>query len=72
MAVELIQRLASELTTDPLPLTRLKIFSLSVILLWLLVAVRTLLKARTGEIFVAPCLADLRPKSQQAGADRTV
>ncbi|KAF3767760.1 putative C4-dicarboxylate transporter/malic acid transport protein [Cryphonectria parasitica EP155] len=48
------------------------IFSISVILLWLLVAARTLLKARTGEIFVAPCLADLRPKTQQADADRTV
>lgn len=48
------------------------IFSISVILLWLLVAVRTLLQALTGEIFVAPCLADLRPKAQQGGADRTV
>lgn len=55
-----------------LPLTWLNIFSLSVILLWLLVAVRTLLKACTGEIFIAPCLAELRPKSQQDGADRTV
>ncbi|PSR78516.1 voltage-dependent anion channel-domain-containing protein [Coniella lustricola] len=48
------------------------IFSVSVILLWLIVATRTLLKARTGEIFVAPCLGDLRPKTQQGGANRTV
>ncbi|KUI54815.1 Sulfite efflux pump SSU1 [Cytospora mali] len=48
------------------------LFSISVILLWLLVAVRTLLRARTGEMFVAPCLGDLRPKTQQADGDRTV
>ncbi|CAI0652591.1 unnamed protein product [Colletotrichum noveboracense] len=48
------------------------IFSLSVCLLWLLVAVRTLHQAMPGEIFFAPCLKDLRDKQAQAGSDRRV
>ncbi|WYZ45214.1 hypothetical protein EsH8_VIII_000530 [Colletotrichum jinshuiense] len=46
------------------------IFSLSVCLLWLLVAVRTFHQAISGDIFFAPCLKDLRDKQAQAGSDR--
>ncbi|KAK1699988.1 voltage-dependent anion channel [Colletotrichum godetiae] len=48
------------------------IFSLSVCFLWLLVAVRTLHQAISGEIFFAPCLKDIRDKQAQAGSDRRV
>ncbi|KAF6844462.1 c4-dicarboxylate transporter malic acid transport [Colletotrichum musicola] len=48
------------------------VFSISVCLLWLLVAVRTLHQAISGEIFFAPCLKDLRDKQSQAGSDRRV
>ncbi|KAF6820230.1 c4-dicarboxylate transporter malic acid transport [Colletotrichum sojae] len=48
------------------------VFSISVCLLWLLVAVRTLHQAISGEIFFAPCLRDLRDKQAQAGSDRRV
>ncbi|KAI1081333.1 voltage-dependent anion channel [Whalleya microplaca] len=47
------------------------IFSCSVFALWLLVAVRTLRLALTGEMFFAPCLGDIRPKTSQADGDRT-
>ncbi|KAH7167539.1 voltage-dependent anion channel [Fusarium sp. MPI-SDFR-AT-0072] len=46
--------------------------SLSVILLWIVVATRTAKLAITGEMFHAPCLKDLRDKSQAAGSDRRV
>ena len=36
------------------------IFSVAVVILWIVVAVGTLSKAWTGEIFFAPCLGDLR------------
>ncbi|KAJ0296251.1 hypothetical protein COL516b_011781 [Colletotrichum fioriniae] len=49
-----------------------QIFSLSVCLLWLLVAVRTLHQAISGEIFFAPCLNDIRDKQAQAESDRRV
>ncbi|CRK17724.1 hypothetical protein BN1708_003005 [Verticillium longisporum] len=48
------------------------VLSLSVCLLWLVVAVRTLRLALTGEMFHAPCLKDLREKGQQGGGDRRV
>lgn len=37
----------------------LQIFSVAVILLWIMVSVGTLKKALNGDIFVAPCLKDL-------------
>lgn len=46
--------------------------ALSVILLWVVVATRTAKLAITGEMFHAPCLKDLRDKSQAAGSDRRV
>lgn len=49
-----------------------QILSLSVVLLWITVASRTLKMAVTGEMFQAPCLKDLREKNQAAGSDRTV
>ena len=49
-----------------------QILSLSVVLLWVTVASRTLKMAVTGEMFQAPCLKDLREKNQAAGSDRTV
>lgn len=48
------------------------IISLSVVLLWIVVATRTLKLVITGEMFHAPCLKDLRDKSQAAGSDRRV
>lgn len=48
------------------------VFSLSVCLLWLVVAVNTLRQAVSGEIFHAPCLKDIREKGQQGGEDRRV
>jgi hypothetical protein len=38
----------------------MKIISLNVVILWFVVAVGTLKKAITGEIFYAPCLGDLK------------
>jgi tellurite resistance protein TehA-like permease len=38
----------------------MKIISLTVVILWFVVAVGTLKKAITGEIFFAPCLGDLK------------
>jgi hypothetical protein len=38
----------------PLP----QIFSLAVVLLWLLVGTRTLISAISGKIFYAPCVAE--------------
>ncbi|KAM0563581.1 hypothetical protein ACHAPJ_001305 [Fusarium lateritium] len=46
--------------------------SLAVVLLWMVVATRTLKLVVTGEMFHAPCLKDLREKSQAAGSDRRV
>ncbi|KAJ4270344.1 Plasma membrane sulfite pump involved in sulfite metabolism [Fusarium torreyae] len=46
--------------------------SLAVVLLWMVVATRTLKLVITGEMFHAPCLKDLREKSQAAGSDRRV
>ncbi|KAM0374197.1 hypothetical protein HYE67_006294 [Fusarium culmorum] len=48
------------------------IISLAVVVLWVVVAARTLKLAITGEMFHAPCLKDLREKSQAAGSDRRV
>lgn len=49
-----------------------QILSLSVLLLWIVVATRTVKLAITGEMFHAPCLKDLRDKSEAAGSDRRV
>ncbi|KAI0477352.1 voltage-dependent anion channel [Xylariaceae sp. FL0804] len=46
------------------------IFSASVFLLWLLVGIRTVHMAITGQIFHAPCLQDLRPKHAQVDANK--
>ncbi|KAF5026838.1 hypothetical protein F66182_1032 [Fusarium sp. NRRL 66182] len=46
--------------------------SLAVVLLWVVVATRTVKLVITGEMFHAPCLEDLRDKSQAAGSDRRV
>ncbi|CAM1511358.1 Fc.00g088710.m01.CDS01 [Cosmosporella sp. VM-42] len=48
------------------------ILSLSVVLLWCVVAIRTVMLVVTGEMFHAPCLKDLRDKDQAAGSDRRV
>ncbi|KAK7218749.1 hypothetical protein V2G26_006752 [Clonostachys chloroleuca] len=48
------------------------ILSLSVVLLWAVVAVRTMLQVITGEMFFAPCLGDIRPKEHAGGEDRRV
>lgn len=40
-------------------------FSVSVMLLWIVVATGTLRKALTGELFFAPCLKDLEGKEEQ-------
>ncbi|KAM4056753.1 voltage-dependent anion channel domain-containing protein [Hirsutella rhossiliensis] len=48
------------------------VISLSVFLLWLMVASRTLHLALTGDIFFAPCLKDLRDKEQTSGCDKEV
>ena len=55
-----------------LVLTVIQILSLSVVLLWITVATRTMRMAITGDMFQAPCLKDLREKSQAAGSDRRV
>ncbi|KAF4449928.1 hypothetical protein F53441_6847 [Fusarium austroafricanum] len=46
--------------------------SILVVLLWVFVATQTAKLAITGEMFHAPCLKDLREKSQAAGSDRRV
>jgi hypothetical protein len=38
----------------------MKIISLTVVILWFVVAAGTVKKAITGEIFFAPCLGDLK------------
>ena len=43
-----------------------QIFSVAVTLLWIMVAVGTVRRAWTGEIFFAPCLKDLEGKKAQA------
>ncbi|KND93087.1 Sulfite efflux pump SSU1 [Tolypocladium ophioglossoides CBS 100239] len=45
--------------------------SLSVLLLWVMVAARTLHLVVTGEMFFAPCLKDLREKDQAGSCDKT-
>jgi len=45
---------------------------MSVLLLWVVVAAKTVQLAVSGKLFFAPCLGDLRKKEQQAGSDRTV
>ncbi|KAH9216690.1 C4-dicarboxylate transporter/malic acid transport protein-like protein [Leptodontidium sp. 2 PMI_412] len=42
------------------------IFSVAVTLLWIMVAIGTIRRAWTGEIFFAPCLKDLEGKKEQA------
>ena len=59
-------------TLHCLSLTARQILSLSVVLLWIVVAVRTILMVITGEMFYAPCLKDLREKEQVGGSDRRV
>ncbi|KYK59462.1 hypothetical protein DCS_00592 [Drechmeria coniospora] len=48
------------------------IISLAVVLLWIMVASRTLHLVYTGEMFFAPCLKDLRAKDEASGCDRRV
>jgi hypothetical protein len=42
------------MTSVPLP----QIFSLAVVLLWLLVATRTVISSASGKMFYAPCVAE--------------
>lgn len=42
------------------------IFSLVVTLLWIVVAIGTLIRAWTGDIFVAPCLKEVEDKEKEA------
>lgn len=49
-----------------------QILSLLVVLLWSVVAARTLHMVVTGEMFFAPCLKDIREKQQAGGSDRRV
>ncbi|KAI9889018.1 MAG: hypothetical protein M1814_006076, partial [Vezdaea aestivalis] len=42
--------------------------SVAVTLLWILVAARTLKRAYTGELFVAPCLKEFEGKQAKAAA----
>ena len=49
-----------------------QIISLSVLLLWIMVAARTVHLVYTGEMFFAPCLKDLRGKEQAGGCDKKV
>lgn len=46
------------------------IFSLVVTLLWIIVAVGTLVRAYSGELFVAPCLKDAEEKEKEAQRKR--
>ncbi|KAL1877838.1 hypothetical protein VTK73DRAFT_8365 [Phialemonium thermophilum] len=62
--------LAKDLNSDFFKILTM-IFSMSVLLLWILVAVRTLKMAYTGEIFFAPCLADLRRKSEHSDGSKS-
>lgn len=39
-----------------------QIISLIVVLLWIVVSLRTIHRVFTGEMFVAPCLKDLKEK----------
>ncbi|POR38807.1 Sulfite efflux pump SSU1 [Tolypocladium paradoxum] len=48
------------------------ILSLSVLLLWVMVAARTLQLVVTGEMFFAPCLKDLRENEQAGSCDKKV
>lgn len=48
------------------------ILSLSVVLLWAVVAMRTMQLVITGEMFVAPCLKDIKEKVQPNGEDKKV
>ncbi|KJZ79299.1 hypothetical protein HIM_01450 [Hirsutella minnesotensis 3608] len=48
------------------------IISMAVLLLWLLVAARTMQLVLTGDIFFAPCLKDLREKESANGCDKNV
>jgi tellurite resistance protein TehA-like permease len=50
----------SVFNATPLLTREMKIISLTVVILWFVVAVGTLKKAITGEIFYAPCLGDLK------------
>jgi tellurite resistance protein TehA-like permease len=45
------------------------IFGAAVILLWVVIAVRTAIGAYSGELFRAPCLANLKAEPQQAPQD---
>jgi len=42
------------------------IFSVAVTLLWIMVAIRTVKRAATGDMFFAPCLKDLEGMKEQA------
>lgn len=46
------------------------IFSLSVTLLWIVVALGTLYRAWTGEIFIAPCLKEAEEKEKEKEKER--
>lgn len=41
-----------------------QVFAMSVILLWIFVATRTVKGAWSGKLFYAPCVAGLKPKEE--------
>lgn len=47
------------------------VFSIAVVLLWMVVSAWTLLKASTGEMFFAPCLKDLEGRVDEVDAQNT-
>ena len=52
--------------STPKPLMLSQILSVAVVLLWIVVATGTAKKSFTGELFHAPCLANLKPKERQS------
>jgi hypothetical protein len=48
---------------------RTQILSVAVILLWIVVAAGTAKGAYSGELFYAPCVANLQPKEQVPDTD---
>ena len=44
---------------------------MSVLLLWVVVAAKTVQLVVTGDLFLAPCLRELKAKEKQAGTDGT-
>lgn len=50
----------------------MQIFSVAVVILWIVVAVRTVQHALTGEIFYAPCLENIKKRGVPEKDDDSV